>query len=197
MIEWLRGVDVALFHKINAVWTHPWLDAFFPVLTDLHKVHVFTWGVVPVVLLWWLYAKRREALKALIGIVLAVALTDMVSHRVIKRCFQRSRPQKAGVAVILRTEPHLGYSFPSNHASNAFAAATFLAGAQPPLVLAAFLIATLVAYSRVYVGVHFPFDVLGGALLGILMGRLVLWLFRGLRVFGGVRVKARRIKRQR
>lgn len=193
MLEWLRGLDERLFHDINAVWTHPWLDVLFPILTDLQKVHLFSWVLLPACLLGWLYVKRETALKVIIGVVLVVALTDMVSHRLVKPYFRRSRPQKTGVAVILRTVPHAGYSFPSNHAANAFGAATFLAGAQPPLAVPAFLLAFLVGYSRVYVGVHFPFDVLAGVLLGILMGRLVLWLFRGLRLLeSGRRLKRRR-----
>lgn len=180
MIEWFRGLDESLFHKINAVWTHPWLDVFFPLLTDLHKVQLFFWVVLPAGLLWWIYAKRGKALKVLAAIALAVALTDMASHRVIKPFFQRARPQKAGIAVALRTPPHLGYSFPSNHAANSFATAVVLAAAQPALAAPAFLTAALVSYSRVYVGVHFPADVLAGALLGFLMGRMVVRLMRGL-----------------
>ena len=179
MLEWLRGVDQRLFHKINAVWTHPWLDTLFPPLTDLHKAPLF-WVFSTVGLLWWLHVKRGKALKTIIAVALAVALTDMVSHRLIKRSFQRARPQKAGISVVLRTQPHLGYSFPSNHAANSFAAAAVLASFEPSLAVPAFLAAALVAYSRVYVGVHFPCDVLAGGLLGFLMGWLVARLFRAL-----------------
>jgi undecaprenyl-diphosphatase len=178
VLEWLRGVDQRLFHEINAAWTHPWLDVLFPLLTDLHKARLFSWVVLPLGLLWWLGAKRGKAVKTVIAVALAVALTDTVSHRLIKPSFQRARPQKAGVSVMLRTQPHLGYSFPSNHAANSFAAATVLASFHPALAVPAFLVAALVAYSRVYVGVHFPFDVLAGGLLGFLMGWLVVRLFR-------------------
>lgn len=180
MLEWFRGVDQRLFHEINAVWTHPWLDAFFPLLTDLHKARPFFWIAPAAAMFWWLGAKRGHALKVIIAAALAVALTDAVSHRLIKSSFRRARPQKAGLSVVLRTQPHLGYSFPSNHAANSFAAAAVLSSFQPVLAAPAFTIAALVAYSRVYVGVHFPFDVLAGSLLGFVIGWLVARLFRGL-----------------
>lgn len=179
MLEWLRAADERLFHKINAVWTHPWLDAAFPYLTDLHK-RLFFWVAASIGLLAWLQVKKGKALKVLLAGVLSVALMDMTSHRIIKRFFQRPRPQKAGLSVVLRTQPHLGYSFPSNHAANSFAAATVLSAAHPLWAAPAFLGAILVAYSRVYVGVHYPFDVLAGALLGFLMARLVIFVLRRL-----------------
>lgn len=179
MLEWLRGVDERLFHQVNAVWTHPWLDVFFPFLTDLDK-QPFFWGSCAVGGLWWLKAQRGKALKALVAAALAVALTDMVSHRLVKPAFQRRRPQKAAVVAVLRTQPHLGYSFPSNHAANSFAAAWAFSAFQPFFAVPAFTTAGLVAYSRVYVGVHFPFDVLAGGFLGSLIGWLVVRLLRGL-----------------
>lgn len=74
--------------------------------------------------------------------------------------------------------PHTG-SFPSGHSATAFACAAVIAWASPRLALPAFVLAALVAWSRVYVGVHWPLDVLGGALLGVLVATALLRLARG------------------
>ena len=71
--------------------------------------------------------------------------------------------------------PHSG-SFPSGHAASAFACATVIAWASPRLAVPAFVLAALVAWSRVYVGVHWPLDVLGGAILGVLVSTVLLKL---------------------
>lgn len=181
--EALRRADLALFLRVNRDWTHPWLDAFFPWLTDLNYSRVMVWGALPVALAWWLYAARGRAVRTILAVVLAVGLCDAISHRFIKPNVQRSRPEKAGVSVVLRTRSHGGYSFPSNHAANSFAAATVLAMACPAWRWPAFVIAALVAYSRVYVGVHYPLDVAAGSGLGLLVGALIGSAL--LRFFGG------------
>ena len=71
--------------------------------------------------------------------------------------------------------PHTG-AFPSGHASSAFACATVLAWASPRLRIPAFVLAAAIAWSRVYVGVHWPLDVLGGAVLGVLVAIALLKL---------------------
>jgi undecaprenyl-diphosphatase len=71
--------------------------------------------------------------------------------------------------------PHSG-AFPSGHAATAFACATVLAWASPRLRIPAFVLAAAIAWSRVYVGVHWPLDVLGGALLGVLVAIALLKL---------------------
>jgi membrane-associated phospholipid phosphatase len=76
--------------------------------------------------------------------------------------------------------PHSG-SFPSGHATIAFACATVLAWKAPRLAFPAFVLAGAIAWSRVYVGVHWPLDVLGGAALGILLATALLTLVAALR----------------
>jgi undecaprenyl-diphosphatase len=71
--------------------------------------------------------------------------------------------------------PHTG-AFPSGHASSAFACATVIAWASPRLRVPVFVLAAAIAWSRVYVGVHWPLDVLGGAVLGVLVATALLKL---------------------
>jgi undecaprenyl-diphosphatase len=73
--------------------------------------------------------------------------------------------------------PHTG-AFPSGHASVSLACATVIAWRSPPLAVPALVLAAAIAWSRVYVGVHWPLDVLGGALLGVFLGTLITFLAR-------------------
>ncbi|MCX5787540.1 MAG: phosphatase PAP2 family protein [Elusimicrobia bacterium] len=166
----LRGADHWLFHQVNQVWTCSFLDKTMPVVTDLHKVRLVAFGVVPAALAYWVYRRGWAAAKAILTLVLVIGLTDSVAHRIIKPYFHRARPQKAGVETVLRTQPMYGMSFPSNHAANCFAGATFLSLVEPATAPWVFGLAVVVAYSRVYVGVHFPLDVTSGALLGLAFG---------------------------
>src|SRR5262249_52628606 len=122
----------------------------------------------------------------LLGTALAVVLADLVTSG-LKLAIPRDRPDV--VALVARPNTH---SFPSGHAASSFACATVIGAAVPRLRPWLYVLAALVAWSRVYVGVHFPLDVLAGALLGAGLGPLVL---RALRMLGSGRRRSRRAPR--
>lgn len=178
MFARLVYLDYITFQRINRDWTNSILDYLMPILTDLHKVPGIVYGVLPVVLLLWVRAERWRAARAIAGLALVLALSDSGTHMLIKPIFERGRPETVGLAPILRTDSHSGFSFPSNHATNAFAAASYLTFYYPGYTFQYLFAASTIAYSRVYVGVHFPSDVLGGAILGWLIGAFFRYLWK-------------------
>ena len=127
--------------------------------------HLGTFGAVWLGIALVLAVLRRRP-DLLLLVLAADGVADLVTYA-IKRLVDVERPAvryakpKALVAV-----PH-DHSFPSGHAATSFACATILAFAFPRLAAPLYLLAAAIAYSRVYVGVHYPFDVVVGALLGI------------------------------
>lgn len=162
--------DIAALHLINRDWTLPWLNAAMPVFTDLHKFPFVRWALVPAVAAGWLKWKGRRGLTILLIAVAAVGATDLLCHRVIKKIVRRTRPNIAGVSI--ERAPGSSYSMPSNHAANAFAAAEAIGTFEPLLLVPLLAFASLIAYSRVYVGVHYPSDVLVAAMVGLCVGRI-------------------------
>jgi undecaprenyl-diphosphatase len=143
-----------------------WLNPFFEGLSYAGRLGL-VWVAIALVLAA-LY--RRWGLLGLT--IIAVALADW-SAMGLKALFDRERPplRYAEPEPLVRT-PHDG-SFPSGHAATSFAAATILSFAFPRLAPFLFVLAALVAWSRVYVGVHYPLDIIGGAILGILVALAV------------------------
>lgn len=170
MLEWLLSVDRELFLKINRDWHHPWADAFFPFFTDLHKNWFFPFVFVPWLLFVFLRQFGSKGLGLFLGMALCVATADFVGGHLIKPVFARQRPSTAESEAVVRGMEYGGFSFTSNHAANTFAGAIYLAQWLPQGRIVFIAIAATVAYSRVYVGVHYPLDVLVGAILGIIVG---------------------------
>lgn len=115
-----------------------------------------------------------------LGIVLAVAmiLQYLVNGGVLKHLFARVRPCNVDTTIELLIKRPKGFSFPSGHSAAAFCAIGVLYGAKmKKLLWPAFILAWLIAFSRLYLYVHFPTDVLAGALCGFLIGYGVLQAF--------------------
>jgi len=162
---WAATLDRALFRALNSGLTSGVLDVLMPFITD--KSHFIALGVVVIAIV--LIRRKKSDLRALVFVAITVLVSDFVATR-LKDLFARVRPCHALEGVRLLVGCGGSYSFPSGHATNIFAAMVFLSlryKKYAPLFIA---VAVAVAYSRVYVGVHYPLDVLGGAVLGTFFG---------------------------
>jgi undecaprenyl-diphosphatase len=169
IFQFVMDGDHNYFVHINQEWTNSWFDSFMPYITDFKKAGI--WIILAVAIM--IHKKRLKIIPILIGCIIAVGLSDIFAARVVKPFVQRGRPEVAEKNVRLLVPSQKSYSFPSNHASNTFAAAFFLLAAYPGMGLVALAVAIVVSYSRVYVGVHFPLDVVFGGLIGFFFAALV------------------------
>lgn len=162
-LERLREWDEAGFRLINGSLRNQFFDLLMPFVSNKWN---FALPVAVLLIYVLLFRPKRDRI-IVVSAIAVILLTDETSQ-LLKDLFQRTRPFHP-----LRDTTRLAsFSFPSNHASNMFALATFLSYNYSRSGLLCFSAAALVGYSRIYVGSHYPFDVLGGALWGVLIGLL-------------------------
>lgn len=179
MKNYLEELDQTWFLLINNTLTHTYLDRFFGHITNLHHHSYFLYIVVPACVLFYVWRSRVRAIKVIALVALVIGLCDTFSYRVLKPVVSRARPKYTlGSQVQVRVSYYpKSDSFPSNHALSGFAVARLLTWFYP---LASpwwfFGTAAVIAYSRVYVGVHYPGDVIGGGLIGYFLSSVLIWI---------------------
>ena len=174
-MEFILKLDQSLFLFLNKTVSNPVFDKVMPFVTNADN-----W-VVPLALGWLsliIFGGKKGRVTALL-VVIIVALSDQMSSAVIKPMIGRLRPCNPYVFIegahFLRGMK-TSLSFPSSHAANNAAVATLITARYPRVKWIFIGLALLVGYSRIYVGVHYPLDVLGGFLVGILCAILIMRL---------------------
>ncbi len=168
--EW----DTSLFTFLNGLHVQ-WLD---PIMVIFSKVPV--WAPLYLIVCFFIVRKyKMQSLVLFVFLALCILLCDQLST-VIKQSFQRPRPCIALSNIHVLENCTRGFSFISNHAANVFGFAmftTFLFSSRAYRI-SIFAWAAVVSYSRIYVGKHYPLDIIGGAIFGMLVAVVCYLLYR-------------------
>ncbi|MDA3816706.1 MAG: phosphatase PAP2 family protein [Prolixibacteraceae bacterium] len=179
MFEWLNQIDTQFFLSLNGA-ASPFFDRFFAFFTSKE-----TWYPLYILLMFLIVRKyKMQSLWVILFFIVLIVLSDQISG-LIKDLVGRLRPTHEPLLEGLVHNPTKSggyYSFLSSHATNSFALAvlTGFVSQRKRLWIAFLLWAAVTSYSRVYVGVHYPFDIICGAILGV----LIAWgVYRLLKIF--------------
>jgi undecaprenyl-diphosphatase len=165
MLDAILRWDEHIFRLLNGSWHNPILDQVLPFVTDAGNFDL-PFVVAALIIVW---AGRMRGLRFLMLAVISVVVADAISTHILKYSFLRPRPCLVLTEVRLLVGCTNLPSLPSNHAVNASVLATLASLYIPLSWLPAATLALLIGYSRVYVGVHYPLDVLIGGGLGIVV----------------------------
>ena len=176
-METLSHIDSDLFLFLNGQHVG-WLDKFMVLITDM-------WAWIPIYLLLIYWAVRQYGKRCwwvFVAVALVVLCTDQLASHVCKPVFQRLRPcyntDFQGLIHLPKGLAGGQYGFVSSHAANTFGVAVFLTPVlkqfRPWPAIVLYFWAIVSSYSRIYIGYHYPGDILCGALIGVLVG-LILW----------------------
>ena len=193
MLNWIKHSDTNLFFLINREGKNALFDALMPVVSEIELF------LIPIAVFWVMLILKKDAKTRTVAIMIVLVLvtSDLVSARVMKPLFQRPRPYNvlSGVHYHRQGEWRVtpekmapkkstNFSLPSSHATNIFAAAVFLSWFFPGFAWLYLLLALLVSFSRPYLGMHYPLDLVAGGVLGtgigifyaVISARIIEWI---------------------
>jgi undecaprenyl-diphosphatase len=179
MLETILELDTQLFLFLNGL-NSPFWDKLMWWFSEKEFWYPF-YGLLIIAMAW---RYKWNAIFTVVFIALTITLADQISVKVFKEGFERLRPSHnpdlEGMIHHINNYQGGMYGFVSSHAANTFGLAAFtsLLFRKRWFTWFIFIWAAVVSYSRIYLGVHYPLDIIGGALLGMMLGYLVFWLYR-------------------
>ncbi len=179
MLDKIIALDTQLFLWLNSYHSPVWDKIMWFISGKIEWLPLYI-----LIIVYIIYRYRLKSITILIAIVLTVALADQLAAKAFKEVFERLRPSHnpeiQHLVHIVGDYRGGSFGFVSNHAANSFSLAMFITLLFKNKYISTFIFfwALLVSYSRIYLGVHYPGDILGGAALGILLGWLIYLLYR-------------------
>lgn len=175
MLEALLQFDLDLFLKIHRGFSSNFLDWLMPLMRNR-----YFWAPLYLFIIIFCIAEYKKKGLLIIGVLLLTfAIGDLTASRIIKPSVARIRPcndVRIAQHIVHRVHCGSGYSFPSAHATNHFAIAVFLISVfytrWKPIMAIGLAWAAIISFAQIYVGVHYPLDVLAGTILGVTIGLL-------------------------
>ena len=169
-MELLKSIDIAIFYFINSTISNPLLDILMPVITDLGL-----WPYLAILTALFCIHLKRKGIYPFFLTQVSI-FSSRWACRFLKEIFERQRPMAVLENVRVLGMKFYTLSFPSGHTTVAFAFATILAFKIPKIRIPVFVIAVLIGFSRVYIGAHFPSDVVAGMVLGCGVSGIILFI---------------------
>ena len=182
ILNYIGLIDKNILIFINQTLSFSFFDLIMPAITNEHN---WTIPILSLILYMLLFDKIKGRIVLTI-LIITLGINDYFCASILKPYFSRLRPSHELLEYINLLVPKGGkWSFPSNHASNMFALATTLGYFYPKTKNSLYFLAIIVCFSRVYVGVHYPFDVLIGGIVGYSISWIIInaWVELKLKLF--------------
>ena len=166
--------DLPILDWIQANLQSPLMDKIMPIITLFGEGGVFwiAWAVLMLIL----PKTRKIGISMLFALILGLLVCNITLKPLVARIRPYDLQAQLGVTINLLIKEQSDFSFPSGHTGISFAAVGALFAAKSRLGVPAFVLALIIAFSRLYLYVHWPSDVLGGAVLGAAVGWAGAWL---------------------
>lgn len=175
MPDWLYELDVNILLFIQENLRFGFITLVLKFFTLLGDYGMLWIGVALLLIL----IKRTRSVGVVAGASLAI--NALLVNVLIKNIVARTRPYEVIESLTRLVGEQSDYSFPSGHTSSAFSVAVVIFLLMPKKYgIPALIVATIISYSRLYVGVHYPTDVLGGFVIGTLVAVICVWAYRNL-----------------
>ena len=173
MVEIFKKVDNTILRWINVKFRNKTFDKIMPIITSAGNLGII-WIVISVLLM-----TKKDYRVLGQTILIALVITTIIGEGIIKNIVKRKRPFYGDDDKELLISRPITYSFPSGHTASSFAVAAIFIETENVASFEIIVLASLIAFSRVYLGVHYPSDVIGGGIIGFFCGVLTVVLFLG------------------